>query len=218
MGITTVHRDRRIIILKKRNTGEQNFLICFWSFSIWDIQSVFLQCKCYTWEMCKERILFHSTSPVQVRLGWYPLVRMVLPFLSKLFSSGMVLHLLPLPVKAVPLKEFLASDTLWNRPLDKTLRDVKPAVLEILFRSFSAATGKEQWAHRVTWRKWEMRTPANHNMYWNVQHVAELAKGLVMAGYCWRQHCGDTFSVGFLLPAEFLFCLFFSSQAHCTNR
>lgn len=63
-----------------------------------------------------------------------------------------------------------------------------------------------------------MRTPANANICWNTLRVAELAEGLAMAGCCCRQHCGDSFPVGFLLPAEFLFVSFFSSQAHSTNR
>lgn len=135
----------------------------------------------HTWEMCKERLLFHSTSPVQVRLRWYSLVKMFFPFLAKLFSSGMVLRLHILPVKAVPLKEFLASDTLWNRSLYKTLQDVEWVVhypmLEILLRSFSAGVGKEQLAHRVTLKG--MRDEDSNKWQYMLEHAA--------CGWaCWR--------------------------------
>lgn len=65
-GITTVHRDRRIIFLKKRNTDEQNF-ICFWSFSFWGIQSVFSCTASVTHEKCVKRESY-STAAALCRL------------------------------------------------------------------------------------------------------------------------------------------------------
>lgn len=43
-------------------------------------------------------------------------------------------------------------------------------MLEILFRSFSASVGKEQWAHRVTLK--EMRDEDSNKLQYMLEHAA----------------------------------------------